>query len=163
MDLNTGRDGSFSLTIEAKDLAKGLRPSKRMPRNSGYLFECEGAVGRDGVLQVIDELTRIDTSTITDSFPYPQQFISPNLHIICGQTKIYEWNGSLSAVKITVTAGGPWTGFISGEYAYLSNGKVSVERDPGTKAYSLSSLPYATAICNFKGQILIGAPDVDWS
>jgi len=39
-----------------------------MPRNSKRLVTCDGAVGRDGVLQAIDELTRIDTGTHTLDF-----------------------------------------------------------------------------------------------
>jgi len=48
------------LTINASTLARGLRPSKRMPRNRSFLTKCEGAVGRDGVLQVIDQLSAIN-------------------------------------------------------------------------------------------------------
>ncbi|HUS89590.1 MAG TPA: hypothetical protein VMW91_09535, partial [Desulfosporosinus sp.] len=51
----------FTINIESKHLVRGLRPSKRMPRNSKYLVECAGAVGRDGVLQALDELTRLAT------------------------------------------------------------------------------------------------------
>ena len=56
------RDGSFSLMIDSVQLSKGLRPSKRSPRNSGYLVECSGAIGKDDVLQVIDQLTNINTT-----------------------------------------------------------------------------------------------------
>ena len=80
---------AFSVTIDTSKLSKGLRPSKRMPRNSGFLVECKGAVGRDNVLQTLDELTRIDTSVITDAYPYPQIFVFTNLIIVCSQTKIY--------------------------------------------------------------------------
>jgi len=62
--------GRFSITLDSNsrtgNLAKGLRPSKRMPRNSGgFLVECSGCVGRDGVLSVLDELERIDTDIVT--------------------------------------------------------------------------------------------------
>ena len=56
---------SFSFTIKHSELSKGLRPSKRMPRNSKFLVECAGAVGRDGVLQVLDELSRLDMDLYT--------------------------------------------------------------------------------------------------
>ena len=50
-------DGSFTITMDAGDLSKGMRKSKRYPRNSKRLVECKGAVGYDGVLQVLDDLT----------------------------------------------------------------------------------------------------------
>jgi len=48
------------LTINTATLARGLRPSKRLPRNRSFLTKCEGAVGRDGILQVIDQLSPIN-------------------------------------------------------------------------------------------------------
>jgi len=61
--------GRFSITLDSNsrtgNLDRGLRPSKRMPRNSGgFLVECAGAVGRDGVLQVLDEITRLDMDLV---------------------------------------------------------------------------------------------------
>ena len=55
----------FSKTIDTKKIARGLRPSKRMIRDSGFLVECSGAVGRDGVLQVLSEVTRLATTEIS--------------------------------------------------------------------------------------------------
>lgn len=153
------RNGKFSFSIKTADLARGLRPSKRSPRNKRYLTDCSGAVGRDNVLQILDELTRLDTSTITDSFPYPQIFIFTNHIIICGQTKIYEWVGGALVEKLTVTAGSTWSAVDFYDYIYLSNSKVAVVRDSQGGGYSLSTLPKASAICNFNGQVIIGAPD----
>jgi len=55
----------FDIMIGSKDLSRGLRISKRNPRNSGFLTTCSGAVGRDGVLQILDELTRMQTGIRT--------------------------------------------------------------------------------------------------
>lgn len=151
---------AFSITIDSSKLSRGLRPSKRMPRNSGYLVECSGAVGRDGVLQVLEELTRIDTSVITDPHPYPQLFVFTNLIIICGKTKIYEYVGGSLVLKLTVTTGSTWSAVDFYDYVYMSNGTVAVIRDAETKLYSITTdQPTAQAICNFQGQVLIGAPD----
>lgn len=151
---------AFSITIDSSKLSKGLRPSKRMPRNSGYLVECKGAVGKDGVLQVLDELTRIDTSVITDPFPYPQIFVFTNMIIVCGKTKIYEYVGGSLVEKLTVTAGSTWSIVDFYDYIYMSNGTVAVIRDAETKLYSITTnQPTAMAICNFNGQVLIGAPN----
>ena len=153
---------AFSITIDTTKLSKGLRPSKRMPRNSGFLVECKGAVGRDGVLQVLDELTRIDTSVITDAYPYPQIFVFTNLIIVCSSTKIYEWVGGSLVEKLTVTAGSLWSAVDLYDFIYMSNGNVAVLRDSGSKVYSTTTeQPKAMALCNFNGQILAGATDIE--
>lgn len=152
--------GEFSITITAEQLSRGLRPSKRVPRNSRYLVECKGAVGRDGILQVIDQLTRMVTTGITDAFPYPQIFVFTNLIIVCSQTTIYEWVAGSLVPKLTVAAGSTWTAVDFFDYVYLSNGKVAVIRDSISKTYSTTAtLPTAGSICNFQGQVLVGAPD----
>ena len=132
-----------------------------MPRNSGFLVECAGGVGRDGVLQVLDELTRLATDTITDAFPYPQLFVFTNFIIVCSQTKIYEWVSGTLVLKLTVAAGSTWSCVDLYDHAYMSNGKVAVVRSAADKTYSeTTELPIAMTICNFNGQIMIGGPDV---
>lgn len=164
MKLSKDASGRFSLTIESADLARGLRPSKRTPVNKGYLIECKGAVGRDKVLQALDQLTRLDTSVITDPFPFPQLLIDTQVILVCGLVKIYELvDGSLSDVTPAgVVAGSTWSWAPFADFVYISNGKVAITRDPLSKTYSVSAtLPHATAICNFNGQVIIGSPDVD--
>lgn len=153
--------GAFSFVIEAEQLSRGLRPSKRVARNSKYLIESKGAVGRDGVLAAIDELTRMDTSGIKDVFPFPQLFVFTNMIIVCSSTKIYEWVDGALVEKLEVTAGSTWSAVDFYSYAYLSNGKVAVVRDYGTGEYSITTdLPTANSILNYNGQVVIGAPDV---
>lgn len=150
----------FSFTIKTDKLANGLRPSKRVPRNSGYLVTCAGAVGKDGTLSVLDGITQIDTSCITDAFPYPQIFVLTNMIIVCSSTKIYEWTGSL-VEKLEVTAGSSWTVVDFYNYVYMSNGVVAVIRDSGDGVYrETTALPTASSIADFNGQVIIGAPDV---
>ena len=152
----------FSITVNTEKLCRGLRPSKRMPRNSGYLVECSGAVGRDNVLQTLEELTRIDTSVITDAYPFPQLFLFTNLIIVCSSTKIYEYVGGSLVEKLTVTAGSTWSAIDLYDFIYMSNGAVAVLRDAGDKTYSISTdQPKAMAVCNFNGQVLVGAPDIE--
>ncbi len=151
----------FSITITAEQLSRGLRPSKRVPRNSRYLVECQGAVGRDGSLQSIDELTRMATTVITDTFPYPQIFVFTNFIIVCSQTKIYEWVSGALVLKLTIAAGSTWTAVDFFDYVYLSNGKVVVIRNPDLGTYSITTtLPTTSSICNFQGQVIVGAPDM---
>lgn len=161
--MNVSRGGKFSHVIGPEKLSKGLRRSKRDPRNSGFLTICHGALGRDGVLQILDELTRLNVS-IDEGFPFPQLFVFTNVIIVCGQTKIYEWDGSSLSLKLTVVAGFAWKAVDFFDYVYMSNGKVAVVRDSGSETYSeTTDLPTARTICNFNGQVLIGAPDVDIS
>lgn len=154
------RDGTFSFTINTDALARGIRPSKRSPRNARFLVECIGAVGLDGVLQVIDDLEndRIDTSIIIDPFPYPQIFVLTNFIIVCGRQDIYEWDGSaLNSMIGPVTAGQLWSCVDYFDFLYLSNGVVSILRDVTTGVYSLTSAyPIVNAICDFNGQIVTG-------
>jgi len=157
------RDGTFTFTIEAEALVRGLRPSKRVPRNSKYLVECIGAVGLDAVLQVIDDLEddRMDTSgLITDTFPYPQVFIFTNMIIVCSQTTIYEWVASALVPKVgPVAAGELWSAVDLLNFVYLTNGSVAVRRNPATGNYSITTdYPTARAICNFNSQVFVGSP-----
>lgn len=150
----------FSFTIESKHLSRGLRPSKRMPRNSRFLVECKGTVGRDGTLQSLDEITRLATTAITDAFPYPQIFVFTNVIIICSSTKIYEWISDALVEKLEVAAGSTWCAIDFFEYVYLSNGTVAVVRNALDKTYSTTSeLPTSMAAVNFNGQTILGSPD----
>ena len=148
----------FSEQIDTTKLVRGLRPSKRASRDTGYLVECKGAVGYRGALQGLDTLTRLATTAITDPFPYPQIFVFTNLIIVCGQTAIYEWeNGGLTLKLGSLTAGSPWSAVDFYDLVYLSNGKVAVIRDPGSKVFAVSAtLPIAEAIVNNNGQVMVG-------
>jgi hypothetical protein len=162
MDVTVVKGGKFNFTIGTSDLAKGLMPVANNPRNKDFLATCVGAVGQDGALASIDELTRIATSTITDGFPFPQIFVFTNMIIVCGLKKIYEWDGSTLSLKYTASAAaGMWSAVDFYDYVYISNGKIAVIRDAGSYAYTISATqPSATAMCNYNGQVLIGAPDV---
>ena len=162
MEISVAQGGKFTFTIKAKELSQGLRPSKRNPRDKDFLITCVGAVGRDGVLQITDNLIRMATSVITDSFPFPQIFVFTNMIIVCGLKKIYEWNGASLDLKYTAAvAGGLWNAVDFYDYVYMSNGNISVVRDAGSYVYAISTQPHATAMCNFNGQVILGAPDVD--
>jgi hypothetical protein len=153
-------DGRFTHTITGIELSKGLRPSKRNPRNSGFLVECSGAVGKDGILQILEDLARLNTSSVSFTFPYPQIFVFMSTIIVCGPTKIYEWVANALVEKLTVTTGQTWDAIDFYDYIYMSNGVVSVVRDSGSKVYAVSTLPVALAICNFNGQVIIGTTGI---
>jgi len=154
------RDGGFTFEIGSEDLSKGLRPSKHSPRNEKFLTECTGAIGYEKSLQAIEDISDllVDTSLITDDFPYPQIFVFARHIIVCGKTNIYELVGGSLNLKITVAACIRWSAVDFHEFIYLSNGAVSVIRSASNGIYSLSSLPTNSTICNFNGQVMIGAP-----
>lgn len=153
----------FQVKISSEQLVKGLRPFKRIPKDSGYLVESAGAVGRNGVLQAIDTLTRMNTDVITDGFPYPQIFVFTNLIIVCSAKRIYEFTSGGLIEKLTVTAGSTWTAVDFYNFVYLTNAKVSVTRSATTGAYSSSAILTAgMSLCNFNGQVLVGAPETKY-
>jgi hypothetical protein len=155
------RDGTFVYNLNAEELSRGLRSSKRSPRNTKFLVECVGAVGMDKVLQVIEDLEtdRVFTDTeILDTFPFPQIFVLTSMIIVCGKTEIFEYDGSTLTSKISALATGQlWSVVDFYEFVYMSNGVVSVLRDPMSGVYALTIVqPVAGAICDFNGQIIIG-------
>lgn len=157
------RNGKFTHTVSSAQLSKGLRSDYRGPRNSDFLIKCIGAVGKDRVLSVLEEFTRLDTSVITDSFPYPQIFVFVNHIIVCSSNKIYELNGTVLTEKLTASVvSSTWDAVDFYDYIYMSNGKVAVTRDPKTQEWNESAdLPSAIGICNYNGQVLIGSPNVE--
>lgn len=106
------------------------------------------------------ELDKAYSKGIDDGFPYPCQFVFTNHIIICGATDIFEFAAGILEWKLTVTAGSTWRALDFIEFVYMSNGVVSVTRDPSTKIYSISDQPVASAMCNYNGQAIIGAPGV---
>ena len=155
------KGGSFTFTVD-RDLARGLRSSEKNPRNEELLITCNGAVGKDGVLAMLEQMTRMDTSAITDGFPFPQLFVFSYVTLVCGLQKIYEWDGSsLTLVYTAAAAGGPWDAVDFHGYIYLSNGKEAVVRSHSDGSYALTSdLPSAISMCDYNGQVLITGPDV---
>ena len=159
------RDGSFTFEIDAKDIIKGLRPSEYSPRNEKFLVECAGAIGYEKTLQTIEDVTDliIDTGVITDGFPYPQIFAFTTHIIVCGATDIYEYVGAALVHQLNVAEGIRWSAVDFYNYIYLSNGAVAVTRSAEDGTYALcADLPLATTICDFNGQVMVGAPDVEW-
>ena len=163
MEISVSQGGKFTFTIKAKELSQGLRPTKQNPRDADHLVICKGAVGKNGVLQVTDELVRMATELIIDDFPFPQIFVFTNMIIVCGLTKIYEWDGTALHLKYTTEVpGGTWSAVDFYNYVYMSNGKIAVVRDVGSYEYTATPLlPSASAICNYNGQVIIGSPDIN--
>lgn len=147
----------------SEQLQRGLRPMVELPRNSNFLVQCDGAIGYHGSLQGLQALIALATSdTITDGHPYPQIFLLPNLILIFGKTKIYEWVSVefLSASGWTSTG---WTGsWIAGWTHTIGN--ISVLSYPtaavnGSKyhiAYTVTGRTAGSFTVAFGGQSLSG-------
>jgi hypothetical protein len=153
-------DGQFTFTIPVQDLARGLRPSRRNPRNSKFLTKCVGAVGMDGVLEVLEDLTDdlIDTSGLgSPVFPYPQLFVFTNLIIVAIEEAIYEFDGTTLTLVLDLTGYGgiSWSAIDGYEYVYMSNGVIAISRSATSGVWAIdSTLPIARALCNYNGQIV---------
>lgn len=153
-------NGYFTITLDGADLAKGLRSNGAEGRNSNRLIQSYGAIGMDTVLQtlpdiVVSALTE-DTLVIQDDFPFPQIFTLDRHLLICNRNTVVEWNYDELVLKATVVGtGGLWEVASVDNFIYLSNGQVSLVRDPATGSYTESG-PVCEAICNYNGQIICG-------
>ena len=76
--------------------------------------------------------------------------------LICNRNTVLEWNYNELILKATVVGtGGLWEVASVDNFIYLSNGQVSLVRDPATGSYTESG-PVCEAICNYNGQIICG-------
>lgn len=153
--------GHFSYVIDGPTLAKGLRTNSANGRNSNSLIKSVGAIGMEDTIQPLPAISLsalyAEDEVVKSDFPFPQIFTLDRHILVCNRTTIYEWNYTELVLKITVTAGELWEVASIDNFIYLSNGKVSVVRDPGSGSYALTTLaPKCSAICNFNGQIVCG-------
>jgi len=157
--MQVSSNGVFSLDLGPEDLVKGLRLKSHSPRNTSYLTKSSGAVGKDGVLQTLPQLTKTSVGDLTFTYPYPQIFKLKSLSILCNEFKIYELVSStwtLKYTETTETTGYRWSLVDYHNYIYMSNGVVAVVRNDMTGAYSATTdPPVASAMCDFNGQVII--------
>lgn len=144
-----------------KFITQGL-VTNRNPRNNPQLIESLGAHPYEGVLQAEEQLTLIDTSSLgVLTFPYPQLFVFDDVFVVCTSTAIYEFTPptTFSQKLSGLTLGTTWEGIESKGFIWLTNGQVSVKKDPVTHSWSTdSTLPYGTGLCNIDGQVFVGSP-----
>lgn len=163
MEIVVIKGGKFTMKVDEKAFAKGLRPDDKVRRNTEFASELSGAVGQTGSLSVLESITRLATTLITDAFPFPQVFVLTTCVLVCGLTKIYEYDLVTDTMALKYTAsqpGGVWKVADYHDYVILSNGRISVTRSAADKTITLSELPSATAVCDFNKQLIIGAPNV---
>jgi hypothetical protein len=150
-----------TVTIPIKEpFVKGLSPKNNKRNNNPYLTESKGAFPYQDALQSIEQITQLNTSSLGCTFPYPQLIITSNVILVCTPTAIYEVIGNSLILKIQdLTAGLTWSVIDSKEYLYLTNGYISVERNPFTKEYATNTnIPAGSALCNYNGQVIVAYP-----
>lgn len=189
MGMQVLNNGYFSFTIEGKDLAKGLRESTRNRTNNPRMITCSGVVAREEFLEMLDELqslinisggvigieVTLGGQSVTFggqevtlgggspvSYPYPQLFVETNMIILCTPTSVYEYVDGDLTLKYEGNAGSTWSLVAVHDFAFLSNGVVSLVRNPQSKEYEISDAPTGMAICNYNGQIIVGAPNAGY-
>jgi len=134
-------------------------------RNNPMLIQSVGAIPYEKQLQAIEQFTAIDVSSILNiSHPFPQVFITSDFILICSIAAIFEYDGSSLTLKAAgVQAWGLWSVLDFKTYIYITNGAIALTRDPDTGIYSQitpsETLTYASCVCNFNGQILMGSPE----
>ncbi len=144
-------------------ISKGLAPNDN-PRNNPLLVKSIGAITYNNVLQSIEQFTRIDTSSMSGVvFPFPQIFVLSQLILICTKDEIYEYADGILVLKLgSLSSINTWDVADFKTYLYLTNGQLTVTRDPTTGVYAIDTdLPFAACVCDYNGQVLIGSPNID--
>jgi hypothetical protein len=127
------------------------------------LVESLGAYPYDNALIAPDSFTTIDMTPIgTQTWPYPQLFVLSDCVIVATETALYELqNGGLVLMIGGLPLGDTWSVIDRKTYIYLTNGAVSVTKDPATGFYFVDhSVPFAQCACDYNGQVLLGAPNL---
>ncbi len=153
-------DGSFLDSWESPLLASGLRQSSKLSRNVKSLTVCDGCIGIDGLLWTSPDIAvstqHASALVIKSDFPFPQIFALEKYVVVCNRTTLLELVGASLVLKATVTGGELWSIASSHDFLYLTNGVVSLVRDPLTGVYSSTSAPVCSTVLNFNGQIICG-------
>lgn len=129
----------------------------------------EGLVSDDAIEMAIDW---DNTILPVCNFPFPQVMKLSDVTLILTETSIYEYKNPKRGVDfypcLTVSAGGrPWKVADFGTYITLTNGMVTVVKDPDTAQYieleESKDIPQAESLTNFNGQCIAGGIDNSWS
>ena len=140
------------------ELKAGLSMIADPDRNLPVLEEAIGCFPDTNGL-ITHEAATVNVAPIACSFPYPQWFSLREVTVVCYATSIYEVIGGVETFKLGgLTSGLPWSVADFYQYLVLTNGKVTVHRDPLTRVYSIADLPAGNSCINLNGQLLFGAP-----
>lgn len=145
-------------------IAKGLRNSRRNPKNVGALIQADGVYQKSGKLYNHDELETFDISVLgAQTFPFPQMFQLRSWTVICTPTKIYTYDGSTLTLVYTATEGSTWSVADFYKFLVLSNGREYIVLNPETNTWSKyldAENLNCLCVCDINGQLFVGGPDV---
>ncbi len=155
------------IVVFREGLGVGLRKDSENRRNTEALVESIGAIPIAGCSVSLDDLTArgIDTTGITEVFPFPQLFVLKGITLVCGKTTIYQLQaGTLTAVLSGLTPGSTWTVADYDPYLVMTNGAQLVTRDAVELDFSVyhdCCIPQCLCLCDVNGQMIVGAPGVN--
>ena len=162
-------------------LTVGLRPDRRMPRNSQVLTECLGfRIGNSGI-----EGTELLTNPIPAAvdmhynWPFPQFLVGEEYRILVVRDAVnmedvvYSLNPDYSIAtqifavdQLTFGQGTLMEMADFGEYAFMTNGVIMIYWDPTISDWhevvASATIPMMRTVCNFKGQMVGGCVLSSW-
>ena len=146
-----------------KEILTGLREKAENRRNVGKLVVSQGMYPENDSLRSLDVLSRIDTSALAASFPYPQFFVLRQVMLVCTETEIWEYTvaGGLELRLTGLSPGVTWSVADFGDYILMMNGMQVVQRLGDSKEWVLDNLlglPVSTSVVNVNGQAVFAAP-----
>jgi len=167
----------FELAFDA--LGKGLRPSRKVPRNTQALIECYNVKPYPLGLVPYEPLTDPFAALyLTTEWPFPQLLVGSKRSFLIvrdsptGEDLLYQVNADWSLTLIlplshaTYGVGGRYDLADFGDYVLLTNGAVMVTRNPVTGVYTpsvgTSDIPLCKTACDFKGQAVAGNVQSSW-
>lgn len=156
--------------LSLSKFTSGLRPYANNPINQDTATECFNLAPRIQGLVPIETINQ-SIDSIVASFPFPQIFFGHKFWLACTSTKIYTINGDFSlTLELDLTGAfiGPgqvWHFADFFDYVILTNGIVTVYRDPDSATFKIwvadSTMPNLGTVMNFNGQI-IASPISAW-
>lgn len=170
----------FELTID-EAFTKGLRPERRVPRNSQVLTECLGfRIGKYGIEGSRTILNPIPpTVDLFYNWPFPQfikgeryRFLIVRDHINL-EDAVYSLNADYSIAthifsvdELTFGLGTLMEVADFGHYAFMTNGVIMIYWDTTIPDWheivASATIPMMRTVCNFKGQMIGGCVLSDW-
>ena len=162
-------------------LTVGLRPDRRMPRNSQVLTECLGfRIGNSGI-----EGTELLTNPIPAAvdmhynWPFPQFLVGEEYRILVVRDAVnmedvvYSLDSDYSIAtqifaidQLTFGQGTLMEMADFGEYAFMTNGVIMIYWDPTISDWheviASATIPMMRTVCNFKGQMVGGCILSSW-
>jgi hypothetical protein len=147
------REYSFQI-----DLNSGLRPYSEWKRGAKGLIECYNLVPRHSRLEPYENIVEPVVNTM--NWPFPQLAIGSDYIYLLGEDLIQDVSSTwVLGTSVSTVSGGRWSFCDFGDFCIFTNGSAIYTRDYSTGLVTLhdeSLIPYASTMCNFKGQLIAG-------